>query len=109
MNRFTSPFAAAITSLVAGVYIAASSNAQSTLSDEVYCQSLVKAFESGREQQGDAMVDFNVGGAIARCRAGDSGPTISLLEQRLRATKIPVPLRIDSESMARAAGSAHDD
>jgi hypothetical protein len=104
MNNSTSLFAAAIASLVAGLCIATSSNAQSTTSEAAYCQSLVKAYSMGHGARGFSPVSNDTAVAIAQCQEGNPEPAIPVLEQKLRDADIgagaelthsaaPLPLR----------------
>jgi hypothetical protein len=93
MNKSISLFAAAIASLVAGVCIATSSNAQSTTSETAYCQSLVRAYSLGGNARGSLPVGIDTAVAIAQCEHGNPGPAIPVLEQKLRDADIPVPAR----------------
>jgi hypothetical protein len=93
MNKSTSLFAAAIASLIAGLCIATSSNAQSPMSDAAYCQSLVKAYSMGGNARGSLPVANDTAVAIAQCQEGNPGPAIPVLEQKLRDSDIPVPAR----------------
>jgi hypothetical protein len=94
MIKSTSLLAAAIVSLVVGLGLATSSNAQSPMSDQAYCQSLVKAL---RDDALGAVRGLPVGNAtavaIAQCQEGDARPAIPVLEQQLRDRDINVPTR----------------
>jgi hypothetical protein len=75
--------------------IATDSNAQSPMSDQAYCHSLVKtlrdvALGHGR---GGLSVGNATAVAIAQCEEGDPGPAIPVLEQQLRDRDITVPSR----------------
>ena len=52
MSKSLSLCAAAIASLVAGMCIATSSNAQPTTSDAAYCRSLINAYAKGGNAKG---------------------------------------------------------
>ena|ERR1700682_2140407 len=99
MKKTTALFAAAIVSLVAGLGIATDSNAQSpaesSMSDQVYCQALSKALReygtgTGR---GGLPVGIATAVAIAQCQEGNPKPAIPVLEQQLHDRRIPVPSR----------------
>ena len=93
MKKSTLRLAAAIAFLVVGVGFATSSNAQSPMSDQDYCQSLLKAL---RESTGSVR-GLPVGNATAvgmgQCQEGNPGPAIPVLEQELRDRKVAVPKR----------------
>jgi hypothetical protein len=93
MNKCISLCAAATASVVAGVCIATSSNAQSTTSDAAYCQSLVKAYSIGGNARGSFPVGNATAVAINQCRDGNPRPAIPVLEQKLRDNNIAVPAR----------------
>jgi hypothetical protein len=93
MNKSTSLFGAAIASVVAGLCIATSSNAQSTTSEAAYCQSLVKAYSMGGNARGSLPVGNETAVAIAQCQEGNPEPAIPVLEQKLRDADITVPAR----------------
>ena len=98
MRKSTSLLAAAIASLVVGVGLATGSNAQtsapSSMSDEAYCQSMLKEL---REHGWGTVRGLPVGNAtavaIAQCQEGDPGPAIPVLEHAY------------DESQVTAAGS----
>ena len=93
MNKFISLCAAATASVVAGMCIATSSNAQSATSDAAYCQSLVKAYAKGGNAKGSLPVGNATAVAIGQCQEGNPGPAIPVLEQKLRDNNITVPAR----------------
>ena len=98
MSKSLSLCAAAIASLVAGMCIATSSNAQPTTSDTAYCRSLINAYaKGGNAKGGNAKGSLPVGNAtavaIGQCQEGNPGPAIPVLEQRLRDRNIAVPAR----------------
>jgi hypothetical protein len=93
MATSTSVLAAAILSMVIGLGVATSSNAQSPMGDADYCQALIKAWDVGGPQRGRQETDLDASVAIAQCREGDPGPAIPVLQQKLRDAKIPVPTR----------------
>jgi hypothetical protein len=92
MNRLTSLGAAALTALVVGVGFAATSNAQSPMTDQQYCHQLADkytlGFKYGRSEVGNATAV-----AIAQCLEGDAKPAIPVLMQKLHDADIPVPPR----------------
>jgi len=93
MSKSLSLCAAAITSLVAGMCIATSSNAQPTTSDTAYCRSLINAYAKGGKRQGQPPVGNATAVAIGQCQEGNPGSAIPVLEQRLRDRNIAVPAR----------------
>jgi hypothetical protein len=96
MIKSTSLVAAAIVSLVVGLGIATSSNAQSPMSDQDYCRLLVDKYMIGSDQglkYGRSEVGNATAVAIAQCQEGNSGPAISVLKEKLREADIPVPER----------------
>jgi hypothetical protein len=93
MNKSTSLLAAAIVSLVVGLGFATSSNAQSPMSEQAYCQSLVKALREGTGTVRGLPVGNATAVAIAQCQEGEPGPAIPVLEQQLRDRDIAVPTR----------------
>ena len=96
MIKSTSLVAAAIVSLVVGLGIATSSNAQSPMSDQDYCRLLVDKYMIGSDQglkYGRSEVGNATAVAIAQCLEGEPGPAIPVLEQKLREADIPVPAR----------------
>ena len=98
MRKSTSLLAAAIASLVVGVGLATGSNAQtsapSSMSDEAYCQSMLKEL---REHGWGTVRGLPVGNAtavaIAQCQEGDAASAIPVLEQQMRDRKINLPPR----------------
>jgi hypothetical protein len=93
MNKFISLCAAATASVVAGMCIATSSNAQPTTSDAAYCQSLVKAYSMGGNARGSLPVCNATAVAIAQRREGNPERAIPVLERKLRDNNIVVPAR----------------
>ena len=96
MNRSISLLAAAIASLVVGLGLATSSNAQSPMSDQAYCHLLVEKYTVGKDGElkfGRSEVGNAAAVAIAQCLEGNPGPAIPVLEQKLRDADIPVPAR----------------
>jgi len=99
MKKSATFLVAAIAPLVAGMCIAASSNAQSTTSDEAYCQALAKLYMTyvgsvggslgGDYSNGPGAADVDGKVAIAQCQEGNPGPAIPVLEQKLRDNRIP--------------------
>jgi hypothetical protein len=92
MSKSTARFVAAIAPLIASVCIAMGSNAQSTMSDTAYCQSLAKLFTTGGGviARGSTPVDLDASVAISQCQEGNPGPAIPVLEQKLRDNRITV-------------------
>jgi len=96
MTKSTSLVAAAIVSLVVGLGVATSSNAQSPMSDQDYCRLLVEKYTVGSDRglkYGRSEVGNATAVAIAQCLEGNPGPAIPVLEQKLRDADIPVPER----------------
>ena len=96
MTKSTSLVAAAIVSLVVGLGVATSSNAQSPMSDQDYCHLLVEKYTVGKDGElkfGRSEVGNATAVAIAQCQEGNPGPAIPVLEQKLRDADIPVPTR----------------
>ena len=96
MTKSTSLVAAAIVSLVVGLGVATSSNAQSPMSDQAYCHLLVEKYTVGKDGElkfGRSEVGNAAAVAIAQCLEGNPGPAIPVLEQKLREADIPVPTR----------------
>ena len=96
MTKSTSLVAAAIVSLVVGLGVTTSSNAQSPMSDQDYCRLLVEKYTIGSDQglkYGRSEVGNATAVAIAQCQEGNPGPAIPVLEQKLREADIPVPTR----------------
>jgi hypothetical protein len=91
MSKSLSLCAAAIASLVAGMCIATSSNAQPTTSDTAYCRSLINAYAKGGNAKGSLPVGNATAVAIGQCQEGNPGPAIPVLEQRLRDRNIALP------------------
>jgi hypothetical protein len=93
-----STLAAAITALVVGLGLATGSNAQtsapSSMSDEAYCQTLLKELrEHGWGTVRGLPVGTATAVAIAQCQEGDPESAIPVLEQQMRDRKIDLPPR----------------
>ena len=93
MNKSISLLAAAIVTLVVGLGLATSSNAQSPMSDQAYCQSLLKALRESTGTVRGLPVGISTAVAIAQCQEGNPGPAIPVLEQQLRDRDIALPSR----------------
>jgi hypothetical protein len=95
MKKSATFLATAIAPLVAGMCIATSSNAQSTMSDEAYCHKLAELFTTpgGVIARGGTPIELDASVAIAQCQEGNPGPAIPVLEQMLRDQRVPVPPR----------------
>ena len=93
MSKSTTFLLATVASLIAGACIATSSNAQSTMSDQAYCQSLVRAYSMGHGERGSSPVGNDTAVAIAQCREGNAASAIPVLQQRLRDLGYTVPSR----------------
>jgi len=91
VNKSISLLAAAIVTLVVGLGLATSSNAQSPMSDQAYCQSLLKALREGTGTVRGLPVGNSTAVAIAQCQEGNPGPAIPVLEEQMRDRKIPLP------------------
>ena len=85
--------AAAVTSVIAGLALSTSSNAQSPMSDEAYCKSLVKTLRDVGLGRGRGGLAVSNAAAIAQCDEGEPGAAIPVLEQQLRDRDIAVPPR----------------
>ena len=94
MRKTATLLAAAIIPLVAGMGIAADSNAEPTMSDQAYCKALVQTL---RNVDLGSVRGLPVGNAtavaIAQCDEGDTGPAIPVLEQQLRERDTALPTR----------------
>ena len=93
MSKSIPLVAAAIVSLVVGLGAATSGNAQSPLSDQAYCHSLVKVLKEGTGTVRGLPVGNATAVAIAQCQEGDSESAIPVLEQQMRDRKIDLPPR----------------
>ena len=93
MKKTAALLAGAIVPLVAGMSIATSSNAQSKVSDEAYCRSLINVYTDGRSERGFAPESLETSVAIAQCQEGNPGPAIPVLEKLLRDNGFTVPTR----------------
>jgi hypothetical protein len=87
------PLLAAIVSVVAGLSIGTSGNAQTKMSDSDYCHALVKAYTEGGMSRGSLQPDNATAVAIAQCQEGKPGPAIPVLEKSLRDARITLPSR----------------
>ena len=94
MKKTATLLAAAILPLAAGMGIATDSNAQSPMSDQAYCQSLVKTLrQEGLGMMRGLPVGLATAVAIGQCDEGNPGPAIPVLEQQLRDRDITAPSR----------------
>jgi hypothetical protein len=94
MNKSTSLFAAAIVSAVVGLGFATSSNAQSPMSDQAYCKTLLNELrDHGWGRVRGLPVGNATAVAIAQCEEGQPGPAIPVLEQQMRDRDITLPSR----------------
>jgi hypothetical protein len=97
MNRHTSILITAVASLVVGLGVATAGDAQSParppMSDQDYCQSLVKAFHESIGTLHEPPVGVATAVALAQCQEGEPGPAIPVLEQQLRDRDVTVPPR----------------
>ena len=93
MKKTTTLFVAAILSLVAGLGIATDSNAQSaaqsSMSDQTYCQLLAELNRASDEKN----VDATVPEAINQCNKGNTAAGIPVLEKALTDAKVTLPPR----------------
>jgi len=97
MTKFNSLLSTAIIASVAGLGFTASSNAQSPMSDQNYCQLLVAKLTIGTDRglkYGRSEVGNATAVAIAQCQQGNPGPAIPVLQEKLREADIPVPTRL---------------
>jgi hypothetical protein len=97
MTKFNSLLSAVIIASVAGLGFAASSNAQSPMSDQNYCRLLVEKLMIGTDRglkYGRSEVGNATAVAIAQCQEGNPGPAIPVLLEKLREADIPVPTRL---------------
>jgi hypothetical protein len=94
MNKSTSLFAAAIVSAVVGLGFATSSSAQSPMSDQAYCKTLLNQLrDHGWGRVRGLPVGNATAVAIAQCEEGQPGPAIPVLEQQMRDRDITLPSR----------------
>jgi hypothetical protein len=94
MNKSASLFAAAIVSAVVGLGFATSSNAQSPMSDQAYCKTLLNELrDHGWGRVRGLPVGNATAVAIAQCEEGQPGPAIPVLEQQMRDRDITLPAR----------------
>ena len=97
MTKPTSLLAAAIVASIVGLGFATSSNAQSPMSDQNYCRLLVEKLTIGTDRglkYGRSEVGNATAVAIAQCQEGNPGPSIPVLQQKLRDADIPVPTQM---------------
>ena len=96
MSKSPTLFFSAIVPLIAGMCVATSSNAQSTTSDEAYCQALSKKFftnEGGTVAPGGgSQVPLEATVAISQCK-DNPGSAIPVLEKVLRENGVTLPRR----------------
>jgi hypothetical protein len=96
MSKSPTLFFSAIVPLIAGMCVAASSNAQSTTSDETYCQALSKKFftnDGGTVAPGGgSAVPLEATVAISQCK-DNPGSAIPVLEKVLRENGVALPRR----------------
>jgi len=96
MSKSPTLLFSAIVPLIAGMCIATSSNAQSTTSDEAYCQALSKKFftnEGGTVAPGGgSAVPLEATVAISQCK-DNPGSAIPVLEKVLRENGVALPRR----------------
>ena len=83
MKKTTTPLAAAILPLVAGLGIATSSYAQAATNDEAYCQALINKYTHGGIERGFSPESLDTSVAINQCRDGNPRPAIPVLEEKL--------------------------
>ena len=94
MNKSASLFAAAVVSAVVGLGFATSSNAQSQMSDQAYCKTLLNELrDHGWGRARGLPVGNATAVAIAQCEEGQPGPAIPVLEQQMRDRDITLPPR----------------
>jgi hypothetical protein len=97
MSKSPTLFFSAIVPLIAGMCVATSSNAQSTMSDDAaYCQALSKKFftnEGGTVAPGGgSAVPLEATVAISQCK-DNPGSAIPVLEKVLRENGVALPRR----------------
>jgi hypothetical protein len=97
MSKSPTLFFSAIVPLIAGMCVATSSNAQSTTSDEAYCQALSKKFftnDGGTTVApgGGSTVPLDASVAISQCK-DYPGSAIPVLENLLRDNGVALPRR----------------
>lgn len=93
MSKSATLLIAMIAPLIAGVCIATGSNAQSGMSDEAYCRSLVDEYTHGGTERGFAPESLETSVAINQCQDGNPRPAIPVLEQKLLDNGFTVPSR----------------
>ncbi len=79
--------------LVSPLFASAPAFAQ-TMNDAAYCQALIKkyfTFAPAHRREMAGTVDVNV--AIEKCKAGNTGAGIPVLESKLRDAKVDLPSR----------------
>ncbi len=103
MKKKAARLASAVVPLLAGLVIAASSNAQSAMSDEAYCRALVKELTHGGIERGFAPESLDTSVAINQCLDGNPRPAIPVLERKLIGNDFDVPPR---NSVPRKSGAA---
>jgi hypothetical protein len=96
MSKSPTLFFSAIVPLIAGMSVATSSNAQSTTSDEAYCQALSKKFFTNDRgvvrPGGGGTLPLDASVAISQCK-DDPGSAIPVLEKVLRENGVALPRR----------------
>jgi hypothetical protein len=96
MSKSPTLFFSAIVPLIAGMCVATSSNAQSTTSDEAYCQALSKKFFTNDggvvASGGSGTVPLDASVAISQCK-DNPGSSIPVLEKVLRDNGVALPRR----------------
>jgi hypothetical protein len=92
MKKTATLLTGAILPLVAGMGIAASSNAQSA-TNEAYCLALVNEYTHGGIERGFSPESLDTSVAINQCRDGNPRPAIPVLEQKLRGNDYTLPPR----------------
>ena len=96
MSKSPILFFSAIVPLIAGMFVATSSNAQSTTSDEAYCQALSKKFFTNDEgvvaPGGAGVVPLEASVAISQCQDNPAS-AIPVLEKVLRDNGVALPRR----------------
>jgi hypothetical protein len=96
MSKSPTLIFSAIVPLIAGMCVAASSNAQSTTSDEAYCRALSKKYftnDGGTVAPGGgSTVPLDASVAISQCK-DYPGSAIPVLENLLRDNGVALPRR----------------
>jgi hypothetical protein len=93
MKKKAGLLASAVVPLVAGLFISASSSAQSAMSDKAYCRALVKELTHGGIERGFLPESLDTSVAINQCLDGNPRPATPVLERKLIGNGFDVPPR----------------